>query len=427
MTSREIQKEPERNKRLDDENVDLKMKQKEYENGVNSYCNHCTELEQQLEEIKSQNQSLKQKNKNLEAEASKYQSALGIATNFDLNVDDQGDSVKLNKDILELHDTLENYVTNLKPKINVNINEAKKLLNKYGCQTNISEEEPNKPLIKAVLQRHVLEEILTQANYFFMNFKYSNKDHHLESEIVDRATYLTGLMEKLYNNRLGNDEITRLIPIRLRQQVYTALGTRGFNDIKKPLNNYSKHNFIDIISKRMNKIMNQFRRIKDNEKRKYVNSLAEDLVRNAVKIFYFRLPIQEPKAEYRWFENDEKVNKSYMKGSWNDDDIKNLVVEVCAFPMICRQHPDGLKVFTPAKVFTRRYKKRNLIGKFTDKIRKKLTPNDNSVLSLQGDYGSNDSDDSGESGQSDDDDSDDSDDSDNSDDSGDSGNSNESN
>ncbi|CAB4434662.1 unnamed protein product [Rhizophagus irregularis] len=73
MTSQEIQKEPERNKRLDDENVDLKMKQKEYENGVNSYCNHCTKLEQQLEEIKSQNQSLKQKNKNLEAEASKYQ------------------------------------------------------------------------------------------------------------------------------------------------------------------------------------------------------------------------------------------------------------------------------------------------------------------------------------------------------------------
>ncbi|CAB4375439.1 unnamed protein product [Rhizophagus irregularis] len=317
MTSQEIQKEPERNKRLENKNVDLKMKQKEYENGVNSYCNHCTELEQQLEKIKSQNQSLKQKNKNLEAEASKYQSALGIATNFDLNVDEQGDSVKLNKDILELHDTLENYVTNLKPKIDVNINEAKKLLDKYGCQTKISEEEPNKPLIKAVFQRHVLEEILAQANFYFdfKNLKFSTKDHHLESEIADRTTTLTDLMEKLYNNRLGNDEITRLIPIRLRQQVYIALGTRGFNDTKKPLSIHSKHESIDTISKQMNRMMNKYRRIKDNETRRYVNGLAEDLVRNVVRIFYFRLRIQEPIAEYRWFANDEKVNKSYMKGN----------------------------------------------------------------------------------------------------------------
>ncbi|GBC00594.1 hypothetical protein RclHR1_03900011 [Rhizophagus clarus] len=412
MTSQEIQKKSERNK-LGNGNVDLKTNIKEYEDVVkpsNSQCSHCNELEQLI-------QLLKQKNKNLEAEASKYQSALGIATNFDLNVDDHDDSVKLNRDILDLHDTLENYVTNLRPKIEVDINGAIKLLDKYGCKMKITDKDPNKPLIKAVLQRHVLEEILEQAKFYFMNFKYSKKEHHLESEIVDRTMTLTVLMDELYKNRLGNDEITRLIPIRLRQQAYIALATRGFSDIKKtPLSIYSKHNFIEAISKRLNRMMNKYRRIKDSEKRKDINNMAEDLVRNVVRIFYFRLPIQEPKAEYRWIVNNEKINKSYMKGSWNESDIKNLVVEVCSFPMICRQHPDGLKVFTPAKVFSR-YRK-NLTGRLTDKydnIKKKLTQNDNPVRTLRDNYDSNDSDD-GESDQSDgsDDDSDDSDDSGNS-------------
>ena len=64
----------------------------------------------------------------LEDEASNYQSALGIATNFNLSNDDQNHNVKLNENILALHDTLEHYVTNLKPKIDVNISNAKKLL-----------------------------------------------------------------------------------------------------------------------------------------------------------------------------------------------------------------------------------------------------------------------------------------------------------
>ncbi|GES97329.1 hypothetical protein GLOIN_2v1678344 [Rhizophagus clarus] len=410
MTSQEIRKKSERNKLVENENVDLKTKLKE--------CNHCNKLEEQLKETRSLIQSLKHKNKNLEAETSKYQSALGIATNFDLNVDEHDDSVKLNKDILELHDTLENYVTNLKPRIDVNINEAKKLLENYGCQIKISEEEPNKPLIKAVLQRHVLEEIFVEANFYFdfKNYKLSVKDHHLESSIVDQATTLIDLMGKLNSNRLGNDEITRLIPIRLRQQVYIALGTRGFNDI---ISQDSKHNFIDITSNKMNKMMNKFRRIKDKETRKRVNAMAEDLVRNVLRIFYFRLRIQEPMAQYHWFKNDEKINKSYMKGCWNEGDIKDLVVEVCSFPMICRPYSDGFKVFTPAKVFSRRFIKRNIMRKLTDKvgnIKKKFTQNGNSVPTLQDNYDSNDSDDSGESDGSDD-----------SDDSGESGDSDETN
>ncbi|CAB4434925.1 unnamed protein product [Rhizophagus irregularis] len=357
-----------RNKYLEDENANLMMMLEEYEDNI--------------ELLKTEIQSLNQKNDDLEVEASKYQSALGIATNFDYN-DDQNLNVELNEDILALHDTLENYVTNLKPKIDVNINKAKELLRKYKCQIKISDKEPNKPLIKAVLQRYVLEEILDKAETYF---KRSNKECYLESDIVASTTNLTGLMERLHNNRLGDDEITRLIPIRLRQQVYIALGTRGFNDIKESISKYNKHNFIDVISKKINMMMDEYRDIKDIEKKKYVNALAENLVRDVVRIFYFRLPIQEPVAQYRWFNNNEKINNIFMKGSWDENEIDDLVVEVCSFPMIYKPDDDGDKVCTPAKVFPRHSIKKSLTEECMDVIgnfMKMVKSDDNSALSLQ--------------------------------------------
>ncbi|GBB94069.1 hypothetical protein RclHR1_22870003 [Rhizophagus clarus] len=318
--------------------------------------------EQQLKEKNSLIKSLKQKNKDLEDEAAKYQSALGIATNFDFNVDDPNNNVKLGQDILSLQDTLENYVTNLKPKIDVDINKIRELLLKYGCQSKISDEEPNRPLIKAVLQRYALEEILAQADFYFESFKDSNKDHHLESKIISQVAVLNDLMKKFYNDRLGDDEITRITPIRLRQQVYTALGTRGFNDIRKIDGNISKHNFIDIVPNTINNMMDKCRKINDIKKKKYVNALAEDLVRNVVRIFYFRLRIQEPTAQYHWFHNNERINKSYMKGSWDEDEIEDMVVEVCCFPMIYKPEDDGDKICTPAKVFPIHIMKEQSLG-----------------------------------------------------------------
>src|SRR5437764_6981656 len=101
-------------------------------------------------------------------------------------------------------------------------------------------------------------------------------------------------------------------------------------------------------------MMNEYRTIKDIERRKYVNALAEDLVRKVVRIFYFRLLIQEPVAQYHWFKSDEKVNKTYMKGNWDESDVENMVVEVCSFPLILKpSHSGGFKVFTPAKVSSR--------------------------------------------------------------------------
>ncbi len=320
----------------------------------------CNELEQQLKDEKSRYNDLEQRLK----EASSYQSALGVATTFNLSDNDQNHKVQLNEDILALHDTLENYVTNLKPNIDVDIKEAKQLLSKYKCRIVISDKDPNKPVIKAVLQRYVLEYIIEQARHYFTCSNLSNKEHRLESEIDMKTMELTNLMDKLYKNRLGDDEVTRHTSTKLRQQVYSALGIRGFNNIKTSDCKNNVHDFIYSISKNVNEMMNKYRLIKDIEKRKYVKRLAEDLVRDVVRIFYFRLKIQEPTSQYYWCKSDEKIDKSYMKGCWDEDDVDDLVVEVCSFPLIYEPlHANNFKVYTPAKVYPRQVVKQSLFQK----------------------------------------------------------------
>jgi hypothetical protein len=46
---------------------------------------------------------------------------------------------------------------------------------------------------------------------------------------------LNCLMESLHNSRLGDNEVIRLAPIIVRQQVFTALGTLAKIFINKPL------------------------------------------------------------------------------------------------------------------------------------------------------------------------------------------------
>ncbi len=63
-----------------------------------------------------QARELEEQNAKLREEASKYQSALGVVTNTRLGYDDL---VKLKEDILNLQKSLENYVTHLKPNIDI--------------------------------------------------------------------------------------------------------------------------------------------------------------------------------------------------------------------------------------------------------------------------------------------------------------------
>ncbi|CAB5390980.1 unnamed protein product [Rhizophagus irregularis] len=216
--------------RIDQLQQYLELKNNEIQNLKNEnekLNNKIENLNIKNENLENQLKDLFQQNLLLKEEA---QCAIITATNFSLNDDYQKLNIKLNKDILSLQNTLDNYVTNLKSNIDININEVKELLLKYGCQTVISDKKPNKSLIRAVLQRHVLEEILKQSDFYFTC---SSKEHHLESNIISQTTLLTNLMKKFHNERLGDNDLTNLMLIRLRQHVYNALSIRGFNNIKQ--------------------------------------------------------------------------------------------------------------------------------------------------------------------------------------------------
>ncbi|CAB5380734.1 unnamed protein product [Rhizophagus irregularis] len=121
--------------------------------------------------------------------------------------------------------------------------------------------------------------------------------------VVKKTDELYGLMEKFSSTRGGTDEITKVTPIKLRQLIYTALGLRGLGDIKESDKS-------------------------DN--------------------------ICEPIAQYHWFNCGDKVSKTSMDTNWDEDEIDELVVELCTFPLIYQVINSNQEVFTSAKVFTRR-------------------------------------------------------------------------
>src|SRR5437016_5118078 len=112
------------------------------------------ELEHRILELNQKIEDLLQENKRLEDETSKYQSKLGVATNIKPN--DEG----IVKDILSLQDKIVDYVTGLKKsKVDVKIDKIVNLLPLYNCQIKIDSNDPDKEIIRAILQRHVLEMI----------------------------------------------------------------------------------------------------------------------------------------------------------------------------------------------------------------------------------------------------------------------------
>ncbi|CAB4434905.1 unnamed protein product [Rhizophagus irregularis] len=109
------------------------------------------------------------------------------------------------------------------------------------------------------------------------------------------------MIKKFSETRVGNDEVSKVTAIKIRQQVYQLLGNRGKN---------------------LNEIMNQYRQINDVDRRNEVEKLAQTLIRDVLRIFWFRLMIQEPIPEIKFFESNDKINPDLMIGRDLDSDYK---------------------------------------------------------------------------------------------------------
>src|SRR6266498_760662 len=308
-----------------------------------------TTLQNQLSEKEMDIYELKRTNKKLKEEASKYQSALGAATNVRLGNDDQNHSVQLKQDILDLQRTLENYVTHLKPNININIEEVNILIKQYGCRNVITPNNLNKPFIKAVLQRKVLLQIYEFSRDYG---QYKGENFSLESDIDSKAQELLNLIKDFSETRDGTDEVSKVATIKIRQQVYGILGNRGFSDIISSQQT-PPHDAIHHFSQTLNKMINHYRQINDVERKRDVEKLAPKLIRDVFRIFWFRFSVQEPRLQAKFFESDTKINPDLMSGIWEDDELDKICVDLCYFPYIGTDLDSNYKVITPARVFTR--------------------------------------------------------------------------
>jgi hypothetical protein len=351
--------------------IKLFQSNKELQEKFNSLLSQKQTIEQQLkektnefeksvllvEDKENEIKNLEETNSNLKTEALKYQTALGAAINFQLGDDDKNNSVRINEDIERLQDTLEDYITNLRGKTKINYKNVNKLFARYHCNLEMKSRIKDIPLIKALLQRHVIEFICENASKYFDDIMNKDKPQSLESEINFKVNELINLTDKFAKTRFESSKVTSAVPIKIRQQIFSALSNQGFSDIIDENQVKSDHKFISQLKKQLNQEIDSYRVVSDNKKKKKSEELAAGITREVVKLFFFRLNTQEPIAKWKWFNNNDKINPIQMTGSWDDDDdLENAVVEICIFPLIYKD-PNSfsteLQIYTPAKVFIR--------------------------------------------------------------------------
>jgi uncharacterized protein (DUF3084 family) len=291
-----------------------------------------------IQEQKKEIQDLKQYNAILKNEVA----------NFRLSDDDKNHSAKLKEDIMNLRHSLENYITKCKGNVEINIPKVQELLKTYGSQTDITK-DPKKPLIRVAIQRHIIEQILLYAKEYFGDKEQHIYGRGMESFMYRKAYELIKVAEVFAVKRDGIDETTEVFPIKLRQLIFATLGNRGFNNVINNNNQNFTHDFIRKYQSVLNKEIEKYRKLKDPEKKQEIEDMAGDIIRRVVTLFWFRLNVQEPIAEYFWFRYKEKINPSCMEGIWDDEDINNIVVDICHFPLIANKSTG--QIYTPAKVF----------------------------------------------------------------------------
>ncbi|CAB5127586.1 unnamed protein product [Rhizophagus irregularis] len=336
------------------------------------YVKEINKLNNLLQKGEEEKQELIENNINLKKEASQYQSELGTITNYRMDDDDKNHSVQLKKDIEKLQNKLINYVTTLKGDCEIDFNAVNGLMERYHIKTKITPKQPNKPLIKAVLQHHVIKKITKDIREYFKQNSKEESTMHLEAEIATKAKDLENKLAYFSKTRSGTDTVTQAASIKIRQEVNIALGNRGFSDVLSG-ENYVSHGYTIINKAELNKEINKYRIIKDENKRKYVEKLAPDLIREFIRMIQFRLKVQEPSAQMKWIKIGSNINPSIMEGNWDEDDIDNLEVEVCSFPMIGQNLDDvkKRKIYTHAQVFTKRKKFTSYLGNAVPKENKK--------------------------------------------------------
>lgn len=157
------------------------------------------------------------------------------------------------------------------------------------------------------------------------------------------------LIQRFSKEREGNDEVTQALPTKLRQQIYYVLGNRGFANI--PGGN--ENQFIKNLENNLRILMEGIRTVEDPRKENRYNKMAPDIIRDILRIFFFRLKVEEPMAdELKWFSHKAPVDPDSMEGIFDNDIYQNFEVKLCYFPAIGYNldNVEKQKIFIKSKV-----------------------------------------------------------------------------
>ncbi|CAG8602276.1 16345_t:CDS:2, partial [Racocetra fulgida] len=262
---------------------------------------------------------------------------------------------QLASDIYKLKWSLENFCSSR--RCHINYTALTKLLNEYGCY--YSEKKLSNQLVRGILQRHVIEMVIKHANkYLQINYEneksleiiLDDKEYSLETIMTLTTIKLLKCMESFSQQRAGTDEVTQTAPTKLRQLVYVILGNRGFSETL----NEGEHPFIIKLRNLVIESLNQYRTIKDPQKRDEIEHMATELIRHIISIFCFRKNVREPIVEYKWYKYSDEFDALCMEASLDEDEIDKIMVDVCTFPLIGTnlEHEEKCKVISQASVLT---------------------------------------------------------------------------
>jgi chromosome segregation ATPase len=249
--------------------------------------------------LQKEKQELVEKN-TIPRTASQRQSVLGNVKNIQVYDDNQNNSVRLKDDILALQDMLKDYVTPLKGNFEVDFDAVKDLMKQHNINAKITSKKSTDPLIRSVLQYHILNNIIEGANKFFEKNKNSESVLHLEAEIASKSKELIERLAYFLDTRKGIDAVAQTASIKIRREISIILSNRGFSDILDGNNVSKEHYFIKSYKNILNEEMNKYRIIKDATKRQSIEEIAPNIIREFIRIIQFRLNVQVFAKKKTW-------------------------------------------------------------------------------------------------------------------------------
>ncbi|RIA83505.1 hypothetical protein C1645_809179 [Glomus cerebriforme] len=321
-------------------------------------------IEKKTQEIQKRDSKLgimKHEIEQLRKEAAKYQAALGGITDVGWRDNDFNNSMQLTKDIEKLQKDLENFTRVKRQGIKIKIDAASRLLETYKCKTQKNDKNI-KLVLSAALQQHLVKIILESADNYFEqaldnivkiqenDSKTCIIDDELEAVILFKIKELIELVTRFERTRTGTDEHSRVLPIKLRQQIYAALGHRGFSKLNHP--------FITRLTKNLIDEMNKYRIIESQDKNEKVEKEIITIVIQVLRIFYFRIYTQEPIPSLEFYKSGEYFDPNVMESisQIGQSDDGELEIEICSFPVVAlieNLDEEMKRVFTKAQVIVR--------------------------------------------------------------------------